>query len=241
MFSFTVLPSSKYRDVELTLLQVALVMVIGDDRRAQLNTSRGKGAMTDKWMDTGLLALRLGVGGAVAAHGAQKLFGWFGGYGLSGTGQWMDSLGFAGSGRRNAMLAGVAEFGGGTLLALGLATGPAGAAVAGNMIVAGSTHLPNGFFNASGGYELPATFGLVGTALALSGPGRFSLDHLLGHAVNRKWMAMAFLASTVGSASYMIRSRQQPPAAPAAVDAAESPTDDAAVAASNGERPDAGF
>ena len=94
--------------------------------------------MTDKWTDTALLALRVGVGGALAAHGAQKLFGWFGGYGVSGTGQWMDSLGFAGPGKRNATLAGVAEFGGGTLLALGLATGPAGAAVAGNMIVAGS-------------------------------------------------------------------------------------------------------
>lgn len=126
----------------------------------------------------------------------------------------------------------MAEFGGGTLLALGLATGPAGAAVAGNMIVAGSTHVPNGFFNTSGGYELPATFGLVGIALALSGPGRFSLDHLLRHTVNRKWMAVTAFASTVGSASYLIRTRQQPPAAPAAVDAAESATDQAAVASS---------
>jgi len=199
--------------------------------------SREKVAMTDKWTDTGLLALRVGVGGALAAHGSQKLFGWFGGYGLSGTGQWMDSLGFAGSGKRNAILAGLAELGGGTLLTLGLATGPAGAAVAGNMIVAGSTHAPNGFFNTSGGYELPATFGLVGTALALSGPGRFSLDHLLGHTVNRKWMALTALASTIGSAAYLISSRQQPPSAPAEVDATESATDQAAVAASDGPTP----
>jgi putative oxidoreductase len=205
--------------------------------RANATHIRKEVAMTDSWTDTGLLALRVGVGGALAAHGAQKLFGWFGGYGPSATGQWMDSLGFAGSGRRNAILAGLAEFGGGTLLALGLATGPAGAAVAGEMIVAGSTHAPNGFFNASGGYELPATFGLVGTALALSGPGRFSLDHLLGHAVNRKWMAFAALASTVGSAAYLISTRQQPPAAPAEVDAAESATDEAAVADSDGSTP----
>jgi putative oxidoreductase len=189
--------------------------------------------MTDTWNDVGLLALRVGVGGALAAHGAQKLFGWFGGYGPEGTGQWMDSLGFAGSGKRNAIMAGLAEFGGGTLLALGLATGAAGAAVAGNMVVAGSTHAPNGFFNTSGGYELPAIFGLVGTSLALGGPGRISLDHAIGHTVNRKWMAFAALASAVGSAAYLIGTRQPPPAVPADVDAAESPTDQTAVAESD--------
>jgi putative oxidoreductase len=189
--------------------------------------------MTDTWNDVGLLALRLGIGGALAAHGAQKLFGWFGGYGPDGTVQFMDSLGFPGSGRRNAVLAGLAEFGGGTLLALGLATGPAGAAVAGNMAVAGSSHAPNGFFNASGGYELPATFGLVGVALALGGPGRISLDHAMGHKLNRKWMAFAALASTAASAVLMITGRQQPPAAPEEVDAAESATDASAVAASD--------
>src|SRR3954462_9205163 len=118
--------------------------------------------MTSRWIDTGPLALRVGVGGAIAAHGAQKLFGWFGGYGPSGTGQFMDSLGFAGDGKRNAILSGIAEFGGGAVLALGMATGPAGAAVTGNMTAAPSTHVPNGFFNTEGGLELPATFGLVG-------------------------------------------------------------------------------
>ncbi len=83
------------------------------------------------------------------------------------------------------------------------------------MIVAGSTHLPKGFFNTSGGYELRAAFGLVGRALAFSGPGRFSLDHLLGHTVNRKWLAVATLASTIGSAAYLTGTRQQPPSAPA--------------------------
>jgi putative oxidoreductase len=192
--------------------------------------------MSDTWNDVGLLALRLGVGGALAAHGAQKLFGWFGGYGPEGTGQWMDSLGFAGSGRTNAILAGLAEFGGGSLLAVGLGTGAAGAAVAGNMAVAGSTHLPNGFFNASGGYELPATFGLVGVALALSGPGRISLDHALGHRLNRKWMAFAALASTAASAVYMINARQQPPSVPPDVDAAESATDESAVEATEDDQ-----
>lgn len=193
--------------------------------------------MTDTWNDAGLLALRIGVGGALAAHGAQKLFGWFGGYGPEGTGQFLDSLGFPGSGKRNAILAGLAEFGGGTLLALGLATGPAGAAVAGNMAVAGSTHQPNGFFNAGGGYELPATFGLVGVALALSGPGRFSLDHVLGNKLNRKGLLLPALALTAASAAYLIKGRQQPPAAPPEVDASESATDESAVAASEGPDP----
>jgi len=186
--------------------------------------------MSDKWNDVGLLVLRLGVGGALAAHGAQKLFGWFGGYGPEGTGQFMSSLGFAGDGKRNAILAGLGEFGGGSLLALGLGTGAAGAAVAGTMTVAGSTHAPNGFFNTSGGYELPATFGLVATALALGGPGAISLDHALGHKLNRKWMAFAALASTLGSAYYLISTRQQPLAAAGdEVSAAESATDNSAA------------
>jgi len=193
--------------------------------------------MTDRWNDVGLLALRLGVGGAVAAHGAQKLFGWFGGYGPEGTGQWMDSLGFPGSGKRNAILAGLAEFGGGGLLALGLATGPAGAAIAGNMVVAGSTHAPNGFFNTSGGYELPAIFGVAGISLALGGPGRISLDHAFGHRLNRKWMAFAALAGALASAGSLISGRQQPPEVPPEVDATESPTDEAAVAASEDTNP----
>ena len=71
------------------------------------------------------------------------------------------------------------------------------------MAVAASTHAPNGFFNTSGGYELPATFGLVGVVLALGGPGRISLDHALRHKLNRKWMAFAALASTAASAAHV--------------------------------------
>ncbi|NEE14438.1 DoxX family membrane protein, partial [Streptomyces sp. SID7499] len=77
--------------------------------------------------DLGLLLLRLGAGGALAAHGAQKLFGWFGGHGIEGTGQFMESVGYV-PGKTSATAAGLAEAGGGTLLALGLATPAAGAA-----------------------------------------------------------------------------------------------------------------
>jgi putative oxidoreductase len=195
--------------------------------------SRDKVQVNSTWSDVGLLVLRLGVGGALAAHGAQKLFGWFGGYGPSGTGQFMDSMGFAGNGKRNAVLAGLGEFGGGSLLALGLATGPAGAAATGTMAVAASTHVPNGFFNADGGYELPATFALVSTALALAGPGRFSIDHLTGHPLNRKWMAFTGLATTLGSAAYLIATRTKPEPADEEVQATEAAADDSSVAESD--------
>src|SRR2546425_6048786 len=72
-------------------------------------------------MSIGILILRLAIGLTLAAHGAQKLFGWFGGYGLTGTGGFLEQLGFV-PGRRNALFAGLAEVGGGLLLALGLAT-----------------------------------------------------------------------------------------------------------------------
>ena len=144
--------------------------------------------------DVGLLLLRLGAGGVLAAHGTQKLFGWFGGHGLEGTGQFMESVGYK-PGRASAIASGLAETGGGTLLALGLATPAAGAAAAGGMAGAAAVHTPNGFFNAEGGYEYAATLGLAATGLAIAGPGRLSLDHALGHAVNRGWMVPAALAT----------------------------------------------
>ncbi|MEU1018900.1 DoxX family protein [Streptomyces sp. NPDC005900] len=145
--------------------------------------------------DLGLLLLRVGTGGVLAAHGAQKLFGWFGGGGLEGTGAWMESIGYA-PGKANATVAGLAEAGGGTLLALGLATPAAGSAAAGAMAGAAAVHTPHGFFSQGGGYEYPAFLGLVAAALAVTGPGRYSLDHALGHSLNRAWMVPAALAGT---------------------------------------------
>ncbi|MFH8803481.1 DoxX family protein [Streptomyces sp. NPDC017936] len=145
--------------------------------------------------DIGLLLLRLGTGGVLVAHGTQKLFGWFGGHGLEGTGQFMESVGYV-PGKANAAAAGLAETGGGALLALGLATPAAGAAAAGAMAGASAVHVPNGFFAQSGGYEHPASLGLIGAALAVTGPGRLSLDHALRHAVNRDWMVPAALGVT---------------------------------------------
>lgn len=172
--------------------------------------------------DLGLLLLRAGTGGVLAAHGAQKLFGWFGGHGIEGTGAFMESIGYT-PGKANAVVAGLAEAGGGTLLALGLATPAAGAAAAGAMAGATAVHAPNGFFSQSGGYEYPAFLGMVSAALAVTGPGAYSADSALGHTFNRSWMVPAALAGTaigvlvsVGSRTKNVRKQGETPEADAA-------------------------
>ncbi|WP_344327808.1 DoxX family protein [Streptomyces macrosporus] len=167
---------------------------------------RTKPKPTSNRGDLGLLLLRAGVGGVLFAHGAQKLFGWFGGHGLEGTRQAMEQMGFE-PGRESALAAGAAEAGGGTLLALGLATPAAGAAVAGTMAGAVSVHAPAGFFVTEGGYEYPAFLGFVATCLSVAGPGRYSLDHLLGHRLNRPWTMAAAFAVSAAAAAVVLRRR----------------------------------
>ncbi|MDT3395561.1 DoxX family membrane protein [Streptomyces sp. B1866] len=150
--------------------------------------------------DLGLLALRASTGGVLFAHGAQKLFGWFGGHGLAATGQAMEQMGFV-PGRTSALAAGLGEAGGGALLAAGLATPAAGAAAAGAMAAAVAVQAPAGFFNMEGGFEFPAFLGAVAAGLGLAGPGRLSLDHLTGHRLDRPWVvALGFAASTAACA-----------------------------------------
>ncbi|MFJ9818059.1 DoxX family membrane protein [Streptomyces sp. NPDC101151] len=158
--------------------------------------------------DLGLLLLRLGTGGVLAAHGAQKLFGWFGGHGLEGTGQFMESVGYA-PGKASATAAGLAEAGGGTLLALGLATPAAGAAVAGAMTGAAAVHMPNGFFAQEGGYEYAATLGLAAAGLAITGPGRLSLDHAFYHVFDRGWMVPVALGVTAAATAVVLGTRNR--------------------------------
>ncbi|ANJ07232.1 DoxX family protein [Streptomyces sp. BPPL-273] len=158
--------------------------------------------------DLGLLLLRLGTGGVLAAHGAQKLLGWFGGGGIEATGQAMEAMGYE-PGRTSAVLAGLAEAGGGTLLALGLATPAAGASAAGAMVGAAAVHAPNGFFAQAGGYEYAASLALTATGLAVAGPGRLSLDHALGHAVNRNWMVPAALGVTAAATAVVVGMRNK--------------------------------
>src|SRR5712671_3702943 len=110
-------------------------------------------------MDIGLLLLRLTLGLTLAAHGTQKLFGWFGGPGLDAIGQFFAMLGFR-PGRRHAFMAGLVETGAGLLLALGFLTPAAAAAAFSVMLVAGiSVHLKKGFFATNGGYEYTLVLG----------------------------------------------------------------------------------
>ena len=122
------------------------------------------------------LALRIPAGVIFVAHGAQKLFGLFGGYGLDGTGQWMASIGIH-PGYLMALLAGSAEFFGGLALLIGLLVRPAAAALAVTMIVAiFSVHIDKGLFMANNGYEFALALLAVTVALLVSGAGRLSVD-----------------------------------------------------------------
>lgn len=161
-------------------------------------------------VSAGLLLARLVLGLLMAAHGAQKLFGWFGGHGLAGTAGFFDQLGFR-PGRAFALAAGLAEFGGGLLVATGL-LGPIGPAlIVSVMIVAAVTvHLANGLFAMNNGVEVPLLYAAGATALALTGPGAYSLDALLGlEALWAPGVAWAALAVGVigGLANLFVRRR----------------------------------
>lgn len=122
------------------------------------------------------LILRVTVGLILAAHGAQKLFGWFGGNGLAGNAGWLSSIGIE-PGFLMAILAGSAEFFGGLALVLGLLTRPAALITAFTMLVAiFSVHISNGLFVADGGYEYAL---ILMIALAVQGGGYFSIDKVL--------------------------------------------------------------
>jgi Predicted membrane protein len=122
------------------------------------------------------LVLRVPLGIIFMAHGAQKLFGWFGGYGLEGTGQWMASIGLQ-PGYLMALAAGSGEFFGGLLLLLGLLTRPAALVLAFTMVVAiFAVHIGNGLFMSNNGYEFGLALLAGAVALVFSGGGRWSLD-----------------------------------------------------------------
>lgn len=127
------------------------------------------------------LALRVPVGIIFMAHGAQKLFGWFGGYGLTATGNWMESIGLA-PGILMAFLAGSGEFFGGLFILLGLLTRPAAAVLSITMIVAIFTvHFANGLFMANNGYEFGLALLAASVSLMLSGSGKLSADKMIAN------------------------------------------------------------
>lgn len=127
------------------------------------------------------IMLRIPVGIILTAHGSQKLFAWFGGYGLEGTGQWMESIGLA-PGFLMALLAGSAEFFGGIALLLGFLTRPAAIVSAFTMIIAiFSVHFSNGLFMSNNGYEFALTLLAVNVALAIQGGGKYSVDSAIAN------------------------------------------------------------
>lgn len=128
------------------------------------------------------LALRLVAGIIFTAHGAQKLFAWFGGYGLEGTGQWMASIGLE-PGYFMALAAGSAEFFGGLFLLVGLLTRATGIVLAFTMLVAiFAVHFENGLFMSNNGYEFGLALLAMSLSASFSGAGRYSVDNL----INRK-------------------------------------------------------
>src|SRR4051812_19616131 len=125
-------------------------------------------------MEAGLLLVRLFLGLVLAAHGAQKLFGSWGGPGLARTGEHFEGLGFR-PGKPFALLAGLGELGGGLAFAAGLLTPFAAAVMIATMLVAIlSVHLRQGFFAQNGGYELPLIFAVLSASIGLTGPGALS-------------------------------------------------------------------
>jgi putative oxidoreductase len=129
-------------------------------------------------MDVGILVLRLAVGLTVGVHGLQKLTTLFGGRGVAGTSQFVESLGFR-PGRFFAYLLGLGELTGGFLLAAGLLT-PIGALIVIGVMTAAvvTVHWPKGFFASNGGFELPLLLGTGAAAIAFTGPGAYSYDAL---------------------------------------------------------------
>ena len=168
-------------------------------------------------MHVGLLLIHVVVGLVIAAHGSQKLFGWFGGGGLEGTSGWMESLGLF-PGRRRALAAGLAEFVGGSLLALGLLVPVSAVLIASTYLVAARTaHAGRGPWNANGGWELPMVLATVPVGLAFNGAGNWSLDNAIGWDVSGLWwgigaagVALLGAAGVLANARRMSRAARRP-------------------------------
>jgi putative oxidoreductase len=172
-----------------------------------------------------LLFVRLVIGLAFAAHGAQKLFGWFGGYGIAGTGGFFETLGFH-PGRVFAAAAGFSEFVGGLLIAAGL-FGPVGPmfVIAAMLVAVVTVHLRNGFFAASNGVELPLLYLLIALVYAFAGYGALSLDGAFGLApvwTSAIIWGVVILGFVGGALNLAVRRKSPaaPPAAPETLDPA---------------------
>ena len=161
-------------------------------------------------MEAGLLLIQVVVGALVAGHGAQKLFGAFGGPGLEGFGGFLGSLGLRPAGPL-AFAAGASEFVGGLLLALGLATPLAALLIVAVMVVAARTaHVGKGVWAGDGGWELNLTYGVVALGLAANGAGSWSLDAVIGWDVaGVLWAVGALVLGVAGGLSVLVLGRDR--------------------------------
>lgn len=177
-------------------------------------------------MDFALLVLRFVIGGVIAAHGAQKLFGWFGGYGLAAT------SGFMGSQLRLrpaifwTVLAGLSEFGGGLLLAVGFLSPLGSLGIIASMVMA--TVLAHGwhFWNSDNGFEYPLVLLTAAVVVAISGPGAYSLDAAVGISLTAPATFLSGLVAVAAGVATTLVTRA--PAAPAVVAETETPLSQAA-------------
>lgn len=191
-----------------------------------------------KLRDLSLLAGRAVLGSYLAAHGAQKLWGAFGGPGLGPVAGAFDRIGLR-PGRAMAMVAATSELGGGLLTATGLADPLGPLAIAGTMAVAATTHRAKGPFAANGGYELALTNLGAALTLAANGPGGYSLDHLTGYQLPKRLVRVVTLSATCAALAHvaMVLRAGTPSPAPTeaaspqvpASDAAEGPREDEQV------------
>jgi putative oxidoreductase len=147
-------------------------------------------------MDEALLVLRVVFAAMVFGHATQKLFGWFRGKGITGTGAIFEMFGIK-PGPLMVLLAGLVELAAAASLATGLLTGLGAVALIGAMIVAAATLWNKGFWAHMGGMEVPFTYGLLALFIAWAGPGAYSLDALLGLNIHGMWVALGGLAVAV--------------------------------------------
>jgi putative oxidoreductase len=146
-------------------------------------------------MNVAFLIIRLIIGLGIASHGAQKLLGWFGGYGVAGTGGFLESLGFR-PGSLFAIAAGLGEIVGGVLVFLGFG-GPTGPAIVVLVMLVAifSVHITKGFLSQFGGWEMPALYIAGALAVAFAGPGAYSLDRAFAITLfgqeSQVWYALA--------------------------------------------------
>lgn len=165
----------------------------------------------DNGLDLGLLLLRVFLGLLMAAHGTQKLLGWFGGLGMAGYRDYFTSRGYP-AGTLMALLAGVTDLGAGLLLSLGLLTPLAAAALVGmalNIAVAGHTR---SLWNYKDGYEFPLTLGVASATFAFTGPGAYALDAALGLRLAGTGWGLTALGVGLGTGWILLAIRQPAPA-----------------------------